>query len=66
MPCLQPEIMIINGFYQNRPGTATIGAEGIGKNLISYQCRLGCRNLELGKTFLNTLGKGFFRMGNTM
>ena len=66
MPCLQPEIMIVDGLHQNGPHTAAIGAQGIGEDLISHQSGLGSRDAVFGKAFFDTLGKRLFRMGDAV
>ena len=66
MPCLQPEIMIVNGLDQDGPHAAAVCTEGIGKDLIAYQRRLIGRNAIVGKALLNTSAEGFFRMGDAI
>ena len=46
MSCLQPEIMIVNGFYQNGSYTRSIGTKRIRINLVTHQRRIGSRDSE--------------------
>ena len=65
MPCLQPEIMIVDGLYQNRTDTAAIGAQGIGKDLVACQRAFLCVQSKLPQALADALGEGFLGMGDT-
>ena len=64
MPCLQPKIMIIDGLDQNGAHTATIGTQGIGKDLITGQSAFICAQSKFFQALADTLGEGFLGMGN--
>ena len=66
MPCLQPKIMIVDGFHQDGPHAAAIGAQGIGEDLIAHQGRIGCRDAVLFKASQDASAAGFGSMGNAV
>lgn len=64
MAQLQPNIMIMDGFYQNRRYTGTIAAKNICIDLISRQSRFIGRYAEHPQASADPLGKGFLGMGD--
>ena len=64
MPCLQPEIMVVDGLHQDRSNTGAVGAQGVGINLVAHQSRFGCGNPVFDKALIDAFGEGLFRMGN--
>ena len=66
MPCLQPEIVIIDGFYQDGPHPTAIGAQGVRKDLIAHQSSFLRRNAVLGKALPDPTTAGFLSMGDAI
>jgi len=64
MPQLQPNIVIVNGLYQNGSHTAAVGAQGIRKDLIAHQGALFWVSTKLCKAFSDALGEGLAGMGD--
>ena len=65
MTQLQPDIMIVNGLDQDGSDIGTVGAQGVGEYLITYQRANRGVDIIGGKAFFDSLGKGLPGMGNT-
>ena len=64
MPGFQPEIVVMDGFYQNGLNPLAVGAQHIRENLIPCQGAVLRRNTVLIQTLADSLGKGLFGMGD--
>ena len=58
MPGFQPEIMVINGLYQNGSNAGTVGSQGIRKNLVADNSNILLRYAKLFYCFIYTESKG--------
>ena len=66
MPCFQPEIMIVDGFDQNRPHTCAICAQHIREDLIADQRTSSRRHLVASQAGFDTLRKGLICVGDAI
>lgn len=66
MAGLKPKIVVIDSLHQDGTDTATVASQGIGKDLIAYQCRPGCRDPVLAEALSDALGKRLFGVGDAI
>ena len=66
MPCLQPEIVVVDCLHQDGSYSTAVGAQSVSKYLIAHQRCPGCGDLILAKALTNALGEGLLCMGDAV